>query len=426
MLNRRLLFVAICLLSCSAILPQKSSAQIKRRAVDTLVLCSSDLQTALVPWIKYRRRQGHEIAVRFSKPTARQNKDLIAEYAKGNQLKNILLVGDAGDRWLDPRKLVPTEMVLAKVNRMFGSEREIATDNPYGDLDEDGVPEITVGRLTADSPTELTNTINRIIRYEQQPVGEAWQRDINLVAGLGGFGKLIDTIIENTTREILTDLIPPCYQTSMTYGSWTSPYCPDPRKFSETTIECFNRGCLFWVYCGHGSRHELDRILLPDQNHQILDSDSVKKLDCKNGSPIAICLSCYTGAHDGNDDCLAECMMRQPNGPVAVVCGSRVTMPYAMSVMSVEMMNEYFRGDCKTLGELILKAKQRMLTEADAQNDYRQSLDALGQTLSPLPTLLTAECREHIHLMQLIGDPLLRLKRPQDLDLEVQKAIPLQ
>lgn len=422
MTKQRTILSSLCGLLCFFLCAAESQAQLKSIAADTLVLCNSDLQTALSPWVEYRKRQGHKIVVRFARKTAEKNKELIAEYAKGETLKNVLLVGDAGDRLLDPAKLVPTNFVPAKVNVLFGSEPKIATDNPYGDLDDDGIPEIAVGRLTADTPAELTSTIERIIRYEQHSQGELWQRQINLVAGVGGFSRLIDTVVENTTRDIVRDLIPAGYQTSMTFGSWTSPWCPDPRRFSETTIGRFNEGCMFWVYCGHGNRDQLDRIMLPDQSHDILDSKSVDKLDCRQGSPIAICLACYTGAHDGDDDCLAEYMMRQPNGPVAVVCGTRITMPYAMSVLSVEMMNEFFRGECKTLGQLMLRAKRRLAQKPDPKNEYRQTLDALGQTFSPKPKLLEAECKEHIHLMQLIGDPLLRLKRPKQLSLKIENA----
>ena len=403
--------------------PICSHAQNGKQAVDTLVLCSSDLQAALAPWVDYRRKQGHKIAIRFSKSSASENKKLIAEYAKGGQLKTVFLVGDSGDRWQDPRQLVPTEMVQAKVNINFGSEPKIASDNPYGDLDGDGVPELSVGRLTADSAAELSNTIKRIIRYEQGSPGQLWQRKVNLIAGVGGLGRLVDSIVENTTKEMVKELIPAGYQTTMTYGSWTSPFCPDPRRFSETAIGRFNEGCMFWVYCGHGQRDQLDRIMLPDQNHRILDSESVDQLDCRQGSPIAICLACYTGAHDGPNDCLAEQMMRQPNGPVAVVCGSRVTMPYGMSVLSVEMMNEFFHGDCETLGELMMKAKQRMAGKPNAEDKYRQTLDALGKTFSPLPELIGEECKEHLQLMQLIGDPLLRLKRPDSLGLRIENVV---
>ena len=45
----------------------------------------------------------------------------------------------------------------------------------------------------------------------------------------------------------------------MTYASLASPYCPDPRKFHDTTIGRFNEGCLFWVYIGHGHPTGLDR-----------------------------------------------------------------------------------------------------------------------------------------------------------------------
>ena len=420
--KRRTMLSLICVLLGAISFPAASLAQTKQQVVDTVVICRSDLQDALGPWAEYRRKQGHKIAIRFSRATVEENKKMIDSYARSGELKNVLLVGDAGDRWLDPKKLVPTNIVAAKVNVHFGSEAEIGTDNPYGDLDGDGVPELAVGRLTVDTAEELTATIDRIIRYEKQSSGQPWQRQINLIAGVGGFGRLIDSVVEGATKKIVTELIPAEYETSMTHGSWTSPYFPDPRRFSETAIGRFNEGCLFWVYCGHGNRGQLDRVMLPDQNHRILDNELVDQLNCKSGSPIAICLACYTGAHDGAEDCLAENMMRQPNGPIAVVCGSRITMPYAMSILSVEMMNEYFRGECKTLGELMLRAKQQMSQAPDAENDYRQSLDALGQTFSPRPDLLVAECKEHMHLMQLLGDPLLRLKRPGKLNLELVDA----
>lgn len=419
----KLILLSLATLLALLAAPFEVSAQQLSHDADTLVLCSSKLQTALKPWVEYRQQQGHKIAVRFSKPSAKENKQLISEYAAGQQLKNLLLVGDSGDRQQDPEQRVPAELVPAKVNVMFGSEPKIASDNPYADLDGDGVPELTVGRITADTPEELTDTIKRIIRYETEADGQLWQRQINLIAGVGGFGRLVDTVVENATRQILTDLVPAGYQTSMTYGSWTSPFCPSPKRFSETAIGRFNEGCLFWVYCGHGQRDALDRIRVPKQNYRILDTKNVQQLNCQQGSPIAICLSCYTGAHDGEQDCLAEHMMRQPNGPVAVVCGSRVTMPYAMSILSVEMMNEYFRGQSETLGQLMLTAKQRMIEKPD-QDKYRMTLDVLGKALSPLPGMLDEECREHLQLMQLLGDPLLRLKRPQRLGLAIMPAEP--
>lgn len=390
-----------------------------KETADTLVLCGKDLVAALGPWLEYRRSQGHRILVLPSLSTTLKNRKAIAAATTTNKIRTVVIVGDSGDAWLNPKSLVPTDYVLAKVNINYGSEPVIATDSPYADLDNDGVPELAIGRLPCDSPAELKALTRRIIEYEQPTAGK-WQRRINLIAGVGGFGALVDKVIENTTKQILTDLVPPSFPTTMTYGSWTSPYCPDPAKFSEVALERFNEGCMFWVYMGHGHRYQLDKVRLPDRRVKILDTDMVSQLKCRKGSPIAVCLSCYTGAHDSYSDCLAESMLRQPGGPIAVVCGTRVTMPYAMSVMSVGMMDEYFRGDCKTLGELMLNAKKRMVHVNEDSNPYRELLEALGQSFSPAPKLLDAECREHIHLIQLLGDPLLRIKRPKRLALKIE------
>jgi hypothetical protein len=40
-------------------------------------------------------------------------------------------------------------------------------------------------------------------------------------------------------------------------------------------------------------------------------------------------------------------------------------------------------------------------------------IETMGQTLSPLPKMLNQEKTEHLHLINLLGDPLLRLQRPE-------------
>lgn len=175
---------------------------------------------------------------------------------------------------------------------------------------------------------------------------------------------------------------------------------------------------MFWVYIGHGNRHQLDKIHLPDQSHLILDKQSASNLNCLCGSPIAIFLSCYTGATDAPDDCLVETMLRQENGPIAAICGTRVTMPYAMSLFSLEMVHEFFEGPAQTLGELSMLAKKRMVLGSSNNREYRQMIEGMGKTFSPTPKLLSLEKLEHVQLIHLIGDPLLRIKRPEKIELE--------
>ncbi len=394
---------------------------------DTLVVVAPDLVPALKRWVDYRTSQGHRLLVVKGQRFAADNRDFIRRIvAAHRKIKNLVLVGDAGDWTKSPTELLPTDHVIAEVNFMFGSEMEIATDNTYADLNGDATPELNIGRIVATDAQELERYVQRVIQYESDSSGQSdsgnqrWRRRINLIAGLGGFGSVTDGLIESTAKQIITDKIPASYNTSVTYGSWQSPYCPDPRLFSQTAIERFNEGCLFWIYVGHGDRQRLDKVRVPKQRFDILDDESAALLNCRSGSPIAIFLACYTGAIDSSRDCLAEQMVKQPGGPVAVICGSRVTMPYAMSLLSIEMAEEFFDGQCVTIGQLMRRSKLAMINPKPiaADDKYRQMIESMGQSLSPLPKQLQAEKREHLHLVNLLGDPLLRLKRPLNVDVQ--------
>lgn len=409
------LVLLVCAVSHSPTLAQET------QPYDTLVVVAPDLAPALKRWIDYRTGQGHRLLVVHGQRFAADNRDFIQRIvAVHSRIKNLVLVGDAGDWTKSPTELLPTDHVLAEVNFMFGSEMEIATDNTYADLNGDATPDLNVGRIVATDPQELERYVERVIQYESGVGNQQWRRRINLIAGLGGFGSVTDGLIESTAKQIITDKIPASYNTSVTYGSWQSPYCPDPRLFSQTAIERFNEGCLFWIYVGHGDRQRLDKVRVPEQRFDILDNESAQNLNCTSGSPIAIFLACYTGAIDSSRDCLAEQMVKQPGGPVAVICGSRVTMPYAMSLLSIEMADQFFDGQCLTIGQLLRKSKQAMINPKPiaADDKYRQMIESMGQSLSPLPKQLEAEKREHLHLVNLVGDPLLRLRRPLNVDLQ--------
>jgi hypothetical protein len=115
-------------------------------------------------------------------------------------------------------------------------------------------------------------------------------------------------------------------------------------------------------------------------------------------------------------------MLRSEQGPVAVFCGSRVTMPYGMAVMCDALMDEFFHQRRSTLGALVLHAKRRML-QAAPDSSRRQMLDALAMALSPQRDRLDAERREHVHLFNLLGDPLLRLPQPVRVSLKSDAAV---
>lgn len=394
---------------------------------DTVVVSPAEFLDAMRPWIAHRAAQGHRFAFIPATISAEQIRADIREQARGGDLKYVVLVGDAEPTaaW-DPRvraRCVPAFMATAKVNVKWKSPPEIATDNWYADLDDDGVPELAIGRLPADSPQDLSVMVAKILAYETGQFPGPWCQRINFVAGIGGLGPLIDPIVEMATKRFLTDGIPAEYDTSLTYANWRSPFCPSPAQFHAATISRFNEGCLFWVYIGHGYPYQLDRVRVPGRAHHILNTADMARLENRQGMPIAIFLACYTGAYDLPHDCLAEQMLRAPGGPVAVFAGSRVTMPYGMAVLGTGLMDEYFQQHRETLGEVVLYAKRQMM-DSDSEDADRKLLELMARAMSPDPQLLHDERREHMLLFNLMGDPLLRLKYPHGVQLEVaDKAV---
>lgn len=381
-------------------------------AADVAVVCPAEFRSELDPWMRHRAQQGHKLVWINPVGTADQLRARLAEVAKREPLTHVVLVGDAVNPAIGSRVTAPTVStyhVRAQVNVRWGSEPEIASDNPLTDFDGDGLPEVAIGRLPADSAAELRLLVRKILAYEANVDYGPWRRRVNFVAGLGGFGALADAALEAATKKLITDGVPAAYSTSMTYGSWRSPYCPDPRAFRHATLDRLNEGCLFWVYIGHGHRREVDWVRVPGGEFPILADQDVPRLQCRSGSPIACFLACYAGAYDHPEDCLAEDMLRAPGGPVAVYAGSRVTMPYAMAVMGLGMLETCFGADPPpTIGEAVQRTKRRMM-DTENLDTNRKALDGLAALVSPAPADLAAERREHLHLFNLLGDPLLRL-----------------
>lgn len=399
-------------------------------APDAVVVCPQEFVAALDPLLAHRHSQGHRMTYVPSTWSPEQIRTAIRQAAQGGKLKFVLLVGDADPRGAtDPRVRavsVPTHRARAKVNVQYGSEPEIATDNWYADLDDDHIPDLAIGRIPADNAAEVSRVVMKILAYEKSLDAGEWRQRVNLIAGVGGFGGLIDGVVEMTTKKFLTGGIPAEYTTSMTYGSWRSPFCPDPRLFHDMAVARHNEGCLFWVYIGHGQQTALDRVVVPGGRYHILNADDCSELHCTQGQPIAVMLACYTAAYDQPQDCLGEELLRAKEGPIAVYGGSRVTMPYAMAVMGTELLDEYFKNQPATLGETILNAKRRMVVPLAEQETTRLTnrhlLDGLALVMSPNAKQLGDERMEHLLLFNLLGDPMLKLRHAEEVKLEVANS----
>ena len=404
--------------------PRLSPARLPAAAIDTVVVRPAGWASALGAWKTYRQQQGHRIAELDADLDGEQIRQAISRLAaeQGLAPQYVVLAGDVSPQ---ADLTVPTFYHASTAMSQFGGDPSIASDNPYGDLDGDHLPEIAVGRIPADSPEQLQAALERVIAFEQQADYSAWRRDVHVVAGVGGFGAVADSIIEMTTRRFLSDRIPGWSDISLTQASTKSHYCPDPWRFSDACIGRLNQGGMFWVYIGHGHVQTLDHLRIGEQWLPILTHEHVAAVDVGPRAPIAIFLACYTGAFDASQDSLAEQLVLSPCGPIAALAASRVSGPYGLAMLSDGLLASCFDQQTATLGEVVQHAKQRLLLPDEAAGDASratqlQMISALAGALSPQGYDLAAERREHVWEMNLLGDPLLRLNHPGELQLHFE------
>ncbi len=396
-------------------------------AVDAVVVCPTEFRDALVPLVERRTADGLSLRVVDSAASAAAVQRHIGQAANKEKTRFVILVGDCAvgrsDGGSDPRYEVPTLHQAAGVTAAWGTTPQLPGDTFYGDFDGDGIPDAVVGRIPVDSAKQLSAYIQRIAAYEDSTDFGAWRQRVLLTAGVGGFGFLADAAIESVTRSMITGSLPASTRTHVTYASPTSPFNPGLDRFHEAVLQQYAQGARFWVYAGHGWITELDRVPQNQSGRAVLTVNDMDRLRL-NGAPppIALMFACYTGAFDANQDCLAEHMVLADEGPIAVLAGSRVTLPYGNAAVATGLIRAVYEDQSERLGDAWLAALRELatLSKNDPELSKRRAvIDTLAGLISPTAADLPAERREHMQLYNLLGDPTLRLRHPETVTLAI-------
>ena len=441
------LSVSVLVLIALSVSPWQQST-----ANDVIVVCHESLRDTLRPWTEMRSREGLEIVFADRDPTATGTATNIQRLASG-KTRYVLLVGDApafGQRiGKDNQTAIPTFYLASGVTVKHGSTPTYPSDRPYADLDSDGEADVSVGRLPVTEPEKLDVLVKRIIAYEESNDFGPWRRTLQLTAGVGGFGPLIDGAIEAVTRTVLTSSLPPDAKPQIAYASPGHAFCPEGQPFRDCVMERYGSGARFWIYAGHGRVDRLDLLKRSTDDsaglktpvsggqpvwtvESLLDNKSVSGLNAKpSRGTIALLLACYCGAFDAPGDSLAESMLLTPGGPVSIIAASRLTMPYGNTRFGLSLLESIYQlptdesnvtPASQRLGDVLRSTQNAMASQA-AGSATQGVVDGVAALISPAGSDLTDERNEHSGLYHLLGDPTLRLHQPAMMELEatVQK-----
>lgn len=388
---------------------------------DVVVVCPLPLQSSLDDWI--RRRTGEGLTVRVLEPldSSQTTRRHIASIAEVGRTRYVVLVGDSKltpeGLPATPQAYVPTIYAKADATARWQPTPQLPGDHLYGDFDNDLVIDAAVGRLPVSTLPQASGLLRRIAAYEDSRDFGSWRSQVDLVAGLGGFGALVDGAIEAVASGLISGSLPGSVRTRVTHAGPSSPFCPGPDCFTETVLANYSSGCRFWVYAGHGNICELDRVPAHSGGRPVLSVNDLQHLNRPaDSAPIALLLACYTGAIDATEDCLAKQMLLSKGGPIAVLAGSRVTMPYGNAAAAMALIHSVYERKPERLGDAWLAALAEMAMPSQSEPE----LQARRGVIDGLATLLgdgkiDAERREHMQLYNWLGDPTMRLTHPLEI-----------
>lgn len=208
----------------------------------------------------------------------------------------LVLVGDGTHDYKDHRgdgdNFLPPELV-------FTSFGWTAADPSLGDLDDDGVPEVAVGRLPLHSAAEMPGLLDRLAAYEGRAVPAP--AAALLFAGRGDDAGNFPA----DSAVIGTEL--------------GGAFVPDFYHDLDLSFEAARAGLrarlatgpAYWNYIGHGGRDRL--------GNGYLDLADVATLDFGGGPPFFTAMTCSVGQFSvPGAESLGEALLRRAGGPLAV------------------------------------------------------------------------------------------------------------
>ena len=267
----------------------------------------------------------------------------------------LVLVGDAT---LDPRDYAgfgDADFVPSKSIPMSHVALETVSDEWFADADDDGLPELAVGRLPARTIDQADAMIAKILAYDNSG-NEGWTRNVLLVAGerdeTGNFDRSSST---------LQTVVPSTYTVQR-----VSTDASGADMARHQLLDAVNAGQLIVNYIGHGSTRIWGR-------EYLLTSDDVTDT-WRNADrlPLVVAMNCLNGFFHGiyDEESLAETLLRTSRGgAIAAWASSGITHTATQALVNQQLFRLLFSDPTLTIGQAAILAK-RVVSDRDIRRSW--------------------------------------------------------
>ncbi|MFH1071499.1 MAG: C25 family cysteine peptidase, partial [Candidatus Glassbacteria bacterium] len=264
-----------------------------------------------------------------------------------------------GDGHLDYRGNTVQGRSRANYLPPWVSDRDVAVEEWFGRFGGGDLPQLSIGRIPAQSASEAQAVLDKIAAYEAGTDAGEWSRRILLVADDGYvLGRDCDPVTNHVPgSELLDSLFPAEFERRKVY---LDAYPFDPpgigtRKPAANTdlLSWWNRGALVINYLGHGDNlnWSQERVFQSERDVPLL----------ANGYrlPLVLNSSCSIGQFDDyQTQAMAERLVAHPGGgAIAVFAGTRVTFAFQNLALNSLFVRKLFEQPGRPIGLSQLEAR---------------------------------------------------------------------
>lgn len=285
----------------------------------------------------------------------------------------VLLLGDACQDYKDnlhtgtvdyvPSQLIETDIL-----------GETPSDNWFVLVSGDDIlPDMFIGRLSAETKAQANDIVDKIISYEKNPPDDSWNRNALFVADDN------DASFEELSEELVS-LLPNDYIANKVYvGNYTSG---DPTK---DIINYINKGSLLANYSGHGA---VDRWgLWEDNTKVILDNNDIESLNNTHKLTMVTVADCLNGFFTGTKPqiSIAEEFQRLADkGSIAVWAPTALSYTSYQRILMREFYGSIFQDGLYGLGAATTAAKIATYAQGDFLGELVETFVLFGDPATEL------------------------------------------
>ncbi len=323
---------------------------------DILVITTSRDESAIAPYIQWKREKGFHVEEDVV-ASGTMVKDIIQQkYDENNNLLYVQLVGD----WAD-------------VQSERGTSSNLPMDPEMGCVaGDDDFPDISIGRMSANSADQVTTQVNKILTYEKYPQsGGSWYSTATGIASDQGPGD--DNEYDYEHEDVIwNDKLDP-----FTYSTYHAIY--DPSASKNDVSNAVNNGTGILNYTGHGSS--------TSWGTTGFSNSDVNNLTNGDLLPFIFSVACNNGEFDqSSGDCFAEAWLKKENGGAIMFLGSTISQPWDPPMRGQDYFNDVLIGGYNyddhsgqngintheqrtMIGSIVVNGFDLMLSESDTDDD---------------------------------------------------------